>query len=305
MPIDEELPPLFDEDPGLPTVLRSGYQVGRRYTLEKPLGRGGFGSLWMARDERTGEEVAVKVLRAATREDGFAEAAARLRREARAYQKLHHPAVTKLKNLGQTDQGEPYIVMELLAGKDLAATLGADGAMAPVDAVRLLIPIADALAEAHDNDLVHRDVKLGNIFLEDRPDGTVAPKLIDFGLTKQIDAIAANTLTGAGIRIGSPSYMSPEQARGRDVDIRSDIWSFCVVLYRMVTSRLPFLGDNHAVQRIAIIDQAPPPFEALGVDEPALWAIVERGLEKKPEDRWPSMRPLAAALRAWLAESAG
>ncbi len=300
MPPDDDLPPLFEGDPGLPTLLRAGYQVGRRYTLVRPLGQGGYGSLWEARDERTGEAVAVKVLQVTSREEGFKVAASRLRREARAYQALDHPAVTKLRNLGSTDQGEPYIVMELLEGRDLAQTLGNDGVMAPTDAVRLLIPIADALAEAHDRGLVHRDVKLGNIFLEEREGGTVAPKLIDFGLTKPLDAIAAHSLTGAGMRVGSPSYMSPEQARGRDVDTRSDIWPLSVVLYRMVTGALPFVGDSHVTQRIAIVDRAPSPFEAHGVDEPALWAIVSRGLEKQPEARWPSMRELTAALEEWL-----
>jgi serine/threonine-protein kinase len=299
--IDDELPPLFDGDPGLPTVLRAGYQIGNRYTLGRPLGRGGFGSLWIARDEDTKERVAVKVLQAVPNDDDFQEAATRLRREARAYQKLSHPAVTKLRNLGTTDQGEPYIVMELLKGTDLAGKLGLDGDMAPSAAVQLMLPIADALAEAHDNDLVHRDVKLGNIFLAEQADGTIATKLIDFGLTKQLDTIASQSLTGAGVRIGSPSYMSPEQARGRDVDPRSDVWSFCVVLYRMVTGRLPFVGETHLQQRKAIIEKMAPTFEALGVEEPQLWSIVERGLEKPPDDRWQSMRLLASALREWLA----
>lgn len=303
MSIDDELPPLFDgDDPGLPTVLRGGYQIGGRYTLGRPLGRGGYGSLWTARDERTGERVAVKVLQAVPVDEDFQEAAARLRREARAYQALSHPAVTRLRNLGTTDQGEPYIVMELLRGQDLAATLGKDGDMDPAEAVQILLPIAGALGEAHGHGLVHRDVKLGNIFLAEQMDGTIESKLIDFGLTKQLDAIAAQTLTGAGVRIGSPSYMSPEQARGRDVDPRSDVWSFCVVLFRMVSGRLPFVGDTHVAQRIAIIDKQPPSFEVLGIDEPELWAIVARGLEKAPEARWQAMRDLEQALGDWLAK---
>lgn len=304
MPIDDELPPLIDGDLALPTVLRSGYQIGQRYTLGHPLGRGGYGSLWAAKDERTGEEVAVKVLQAPPRDEEFDEAAARLRREASAYKRLSHPAIAKLRNVGTTDQGEPYLVLELLRGRDLAATLGQDGALQPVEAVRWMLHIADALAEAHDNDLVHRDVKLGNIFLAEEDDGTVSPKLIDFGLTKDLDAIAAQVLTAAGVRLGSPSYMSPEQARGAEIDPRTDIWSFCVVLYRMVTGRLPFLGDGHVKQRMAIVNDPPPTFAELELDEPELWEIVSRGLSKNPDDRWPSMKALGAELRAWLKRQA-
>jgi serine/threonine-protein kinase len=300
--VSEKLPPLFDGDPDLPTVLRAGYTVGNRYTLGQPLGHGGYGSLWTAVDERTGEEVAVKVLQAVPDDSSFSDAAARLRREGRAYQRLSHPAVTRLRNIGTTDQGEPYIVMELLRGKDLAKTLGAEGKMAPEQAVEILLPIAEALAEAHEDDLVHRDVKLGNIFLAEQDDGTITPKLIDFGLTKDLDAIASAKLTAAGVRIGSPSYMSPEQARGREVDIRSDVWSFCVVLYRMVTGRLPFLGTSHVAQRVAIIDEPVPTFAEVGAGEPELWEIVACGLEKAPEKRWQSMRALGEALRAWLAK---
>jgi len=157
-----------------------------------------------------------------------------------------------------------------------------------------------AYAKAHPG-----DVKLGNIFLAEIDNGVIAPKLIDFGLTKELDAIAAQTLTAAGVRIGSPSYMSPEQARGRDVDTRSDVWSFCVVLFRMVTGRLPFVGETHVQQRIAIIEKRPPSFEVLGLDEPALWRIVERGLAKPLSERWQSMRELAAVLRAWLNDAEG
>ncbi len=301
MSTDDELPPLFDGDPGLPTVLRAGYQVGNRYTLNRPLGHGGYGSVWTARDEETGENVAVKVLQVLPRDDEFKEAAARLRREGRAYQRLKHPAVTRLRKLGTTDQGEPYIVMELLAGKDLAATLGRSGDIAPTDAVLLLLPIGDALAEAHANELVHRDVKLGNIFLAEQPDGSIAPKLIDFGLTKDLDGITSTALTAKGVRLGSPSYMSPEQVLGKPVDQRTDIWSLCVVLFRMVTGRMPFKGESIIDQRIAIIEEPATPFGTVGIEAPELWAIVNRGLAKPPEQRWPSMPALTAELRTWLA----
>ena len=300
MSVDDELPELFDGDPGLPSVLSAGYLVGGRYSLTSRLGRGGYGSLWSAQDERTQELVAVKVLQALPLDSDFKKAAARLRREGRAYQRLSHPAITKLRNIGTTDAGEPYLVMELLRGKDLARTLGHGESMPPREAVTLLLPIADALAEAHDNDLVHRDVKLGNIFVAEQDDGSITPKLIDFGLTKSLDDIAASALTGAGVRVGSPSYMSPEQARGGDVDPRSDVWGLCVVLFRMVTGQLPFPAADSVAQRLAIIEQAPPTFASLDVDEPELWTIVSRGLEKDPEDRWPSMREMGAGLRAWL-----
>jgi serine/threonine protein kinase len=297
---DDDLGP-FEGDVGLPSVLRAGYQVGGRYTLERPLGHGGYGSLWAARDDRTNDTVAIKVLRATVMDTGFREAALRLEREARVYGELDHPAIARLRDFGTTDQSEPYLVMDLLHGRDLTATLGKDGQLGAARAVELLLPIADALGAAHAHGVIHRDVKPGNIFFAERPDGSIAPKLIDFGVAKLRDVASPQHLTGAGVRIGSPSYMSPEQARGREVDARSDVWSFCVVLYRAITGRLPFIGKNQLMQRIAILDAAPPTFAELGVDSPALYDIVAKGLMKDPEARWQSMGALSTALSTWLA----
>ena len=200
---------------------------------------------------------------------------------------------------GETIGGLPYLVMELLEGEPLSVLLASRGRLDPILAGQILLPIAHGLAAAHARNVVHRDVKPENVFLAHAPGGGVQPKLIDFGIVKA-DRRDAVRLTTVGEMVGTPGYMSPEQARGEDVDVRTDLWGLCVLLYELVTGRLPFDGPNHNALMRAIIEKPAPPIASLGVGDAALWAIVERGLRKDPAQRWQSVRELGTALARWL-----
>jgi len=155
------------------------------------------------------------------------------------------------------------------------------------------------MAAAHDRGIVHRDIKPENIYFAQLEDGSVQPKLIDFGVAK-VQQQTRERITMAGALLGSPGYMCPESARGDDADARSDIWSFCVVLYEMMSGRLPFQGKNyHALLRSIVEDEVQPVTDFNTADE-VLWSILEKGLTKVPDDRWQSMRQLGAALARWL-----
>ncbi len=278
--------------------LKSGELLADKYRLIKPLGEGGMGSVWVAHSEALDIRVAVKVIKADLGA-GEGRVADRLLQEARAAARLGHPAIVRISDFGKTALGNPFIVMELLEGEDLGAAMQRRGAMAPEVAARTLLPIGHALATAHDKGIIHRDLKPENILLALQEDGSVQPKLIDFGIAK-LDNQANERITAAGAVMGSPGYLSPEQARGDDVDARSDIWSFCVVLYEMVTGSLPFSGRNNYALLRAIIEEEIKPITELGVNDDALWAILARGLTKDPAKRWPSMRSLGVALASWL-----
>jgi eukaryotic-like serine/threonine-protein kinase len=278
--------------------LKSGERLADKYRLIKPLGEGGMGSVWVAHSEALDIRVAVKVIKAdlGTGEGRITD---RLLQEARAAARLGHPAIVRISDFGKTALGNPFIVMELLEGEDLGAAMQRRGRMAPEVSARTLLPIGHALATAHDKGIIHRDLKPENILLALQEDGSIQPKLIDFGIAK-LDNQANERITAAGAVMGSPGYLSPEQARGDDVDARSDIWSFCVVLYEMVTGSLPFSGRNNYALLRAIIEEEIKPITELGVPDDALWAILARGLTKDPAKRWPSMRSLGVALASWL-----
>jgi serine/threonine protein kinase len=169
-----------------------------------------------------------------------------------------------------------------------------------VRAVQTLLPITEALLAAHDCGIVHRDLKPDNIFLSRGAGDRLEPKVLDFGIAK-FDQKASPNLTSVGTILGSPAYMSPEQARGEgDVDGRTDVWALCVVLYEVITGRLPFSGENYNALLYAILEGQPKTFSELGINEPLLWSIISRGLEKDRERRCPDMFELGRALALWL-----
>lgn len=276
--------------------LSAGQRLLDKYTLLRSLGEGGMASVWVARDETLEIDVAIKFIRADLAHPGLTE---RLLNEARAAAKLEHPAIVRVREFGRTVAGDPFIVMELLNGEDLASRIRRERRIDPIEAVRILIPIAHALATAHGKGIVHRDLKPDNVFISERDGGRLQPKLVDFGIAK-LDREGSKRLTQAGAIFGSPAYMSPEQARGKDVDARADVWSFCVMLYEIITGRLPFDAPTHAALVCAILESAPIPAHELGGGDPSLWAIIDRGLRKDPDQRWQSMRELGAELARWL-----
>jgi serine/threonine-protein kinase len=277
--------------------LGAGDVIAGKYHLVELLGEGGMGSVWVAHNATLDIHVAIKVIRADLA--GGARLSDRMLQEARAAAQLGHPAIVRISDFGATDSGDPFVVMELLAGEDLAAVLERRGRLSPVKAIRTLLPVAHALVTAHDKKIVHRDIKPENIFLARAEDGGVQPKLIDFGVAK-LNRSPSERLTMVGAVMGSPGYMPPEQARGDDVDMRADIWSLCAVLYELVTGRLPFQGKNYNALLRSIIEDEPPPVTNFGIGDAALWEVVRKGLAKNPDERWPSMRRLGAALADWL-----
>ena len=280
-----------------PHAYGAGDVIADRYVLDRPVGQGAMGSVWEARDCRLGNSVAIKLLRDHVVGPQREYVSARMTREATTLANLRHPAIVRVLDFGASSFSDPYIVMELLEGESLGALLARSDEIVPEYAVQLMLPIAHGLAAAHDLGVVHRDLKPDNIFLA--IDGRIQPKLIDFGIVKLTRGKSTRKLTGIGL-IGTPDYMAPEQALERpDVDHRSDVWAFSAVLYEVLSGKLPFHGSTFAESLYARVEGIAEPLTVVGVDR-ALWQIVERGLEAKPEDRWPSMRELGSALATWL-----
>ena len=298
-------------------VVRSSarYQAGDlvegKYRLLHKLGQGGMGTVWRARNETLEFDVALKVISKVAEEEEDAESsptgasrassrpADRLLQEAKTAARLGHPAIVRIFDFGKTAAGDPFIVMELLDGCDLGAALAKKGRLSPVKAVRTLLPIAHALAMAHDKQIVHRDLKPENIFLANSDDGQVRPTLVDFGVAK-FERQIGNRLTQTGALLGSPAYMSPEQARGDEVDSRADIWAFSVVLYECVTGRAPFEGKNYNALLFSIVSVEPDSTRAFSAGDDERWAILQRGFKKNPDERWQSLREMAVVLARWL-----
>ncbi len=282
-----------------PAILyEPGYVVAGKYELEAKLGQGGMGVVWRARNIALESLVALKVVRASSDQ---ALLRGRLLQEARAAAKLTHPAIVKVFDVAQTESGDPFIVMELLEGDSLGKILEVEGRLPAVHAVGLLLPIADALWLAHGKGIVHRDLKPDNVIIVQH-DGAIQPKLLDFGIVKLQGAEGQSHLTKDGDVLGSPDYMSPEQARGQDdVGHHTDMWSFCVMLYEAVSGCTPFKGANYNALLRCIVEETPPTLAELAAGDDELSAIVARGLSKQAEQRFASMGELGRALAQWLA----
>ncbi len=285
-------------------TISAGTRLGP-YEIVSPLGAGGMGEVYRARDTRLGREVAVKVLPANRAQDP--EALARLEREAQAVAALSHPNILAIHDLG-TDQGVFYVVTELLEGETLRNRL-ASSALPWRKAVEIGAATADGLAGAHLKGVIHRDLKPDNIFIT--RDGRV--KILDFGLARltpvmsQQDQTSAPTTppqTEPGILMGTVGYMSPEQARGLPADTRSDVFSLGCVLYEMLTGRRAFSRPTAPETLTAILNEDPPDVSESGRQIPAgLSRLLRRCLEKNPEERLQAARDLAFDLRSILSDS--
>lgn len=275
---------------------RAGDIIAGKYQLVRVLCQGGMGSVWVAYNQVLDVQVALKLIRPDVKGAFIAE---RFMTEGRLAARLEHPAIIGVHDLGNTDRGDPFLVMELLHGEDLRTLLEAEGKLTPERAVALLLPIAEGMALAHARGVVHRDLKPENVFLA-RSDERLQPKVLDFGVAKPALAPGQRRITRAGAVVGSPDYMSPEQARGLDVDHRADVWAFCAVLYECVTGRAPFADSAYDMLLRDIVEKPVRPFSALGVDQPELWAILERGLQKDRDARYSNMRELGRELASWL-----
>ncbi len=269
-----------------------GRLISGRYRLIAPLGEGGMATIWRALDEQLDREVAVKLLRPQFSADaGFA---ARFKQEARSAGGLSHPNIVSVYDYGTDgDDGEQYIVMELVEGRDLSTLLTDRGALSIDDAARVAIGVAGALEVAHRKGIVHRDVKPGNIMITDAGDVKVA----DFGIAR---AVAEASMTVTGTTLGSVHYFSPEQARGDEVTGASDVYALAIVLFEMLTGRRPFEAESAAAVALKRLTDDPPSPSSLGHPVPAgLEAILMRGLAREPSDRYPDAGAFAEALRIW------
>jgi serine/threonine protein kinase len=279
---------------------RPGDVVADRYVLVRKLGEGGMGVVWVARSKALDVDVALKLLRGSL---AGTDAVERMAREARAAAQLGHPALVRVLDFGETEHGEPFLAMELLQGDELSALLEKEHRIAAVRAVGLLLPIVDGLATAHEKGIVHRDIKPENVFIARDDQGRLQPKLLDFGIAKLGRGEAVSRLTQYGAVLGSPVYLSPEQAEGvEDVDFRTDIWSIGVMLYELIAGEAPFSGQNYNALIRSITRDAPKPTTEHKAGDARLWVIIARCLKKEPAERWGSMWELGEALALWLFE---
>jgi serine/threonine-protein kinase len=282
------------DDPFPPDDLRSGEVLARKYKITDFLGRGGMGLVYAGVELSSATPVAVKLPRREIR--NRKKALARFQQESRAATRLRGPNVVKVMEVAELGDGTPFIVMELLVGKDLASELDVRGALPVAEAVGYVLQAASGVAEAHAAGIIHRDLKPHNLFLVDEPGGRVV-KVLDFGISK-LGGAEAPRVTTTNARLGTPLYVSPEQlVSAKYVDQRSDIWSLGVILYELLTGTLPFEGQTAIAVAAAIQTIEPPPPSARRPGLPAgLERVVMKALAKKAEERFQTVADFAREL---------
>jgi len=267
-----------------------------RYQVEKELGKGAMGVVYLGKDPKIGRVVAIKTMALAQEfeADELVEVKERFFREAETAGRLSHPNIVTIYDAGE-EHDLCYIAMELLKGKDLVPYTK-PGALLPIDkVVSIVARVADALGYAHKQNIVHRDVKPANVMYEPESDSV---KVADFGIARITDSSKTKT----GMVLGTPSYMSPEQLSGKKVDGRSDLFSLAVTLYQMACGTLPFAGDSMAQLMFRIANESVPDILGIVPDLPAgLVAFLDRAMAKDADQRYQTGEEFAAALRASLA----
>ncbi|MCB0215253.1 MAG: protein kinase [Caldilineae bacterium] len=267
-----------------------GDLLNQRYRLVQAVGQGGMAVVWRAEDELLGRTVAVKILRDQYARDP--EFLARFRSEARSAAALNDPGVVGVYDVGE-DAGRHYLVLEYVPGRDLKQVIRAEAPLETARAVRIGADLARAVGQAHAVGLVHRDIKPQNVLIT--PDGRM--KVADFGIAR---AVSEAGMTAPGIVLGTVHYLAPEQAAGRGATPASDVYSLGVVLYEMLTGKVPFAADSGVGVAMKILNEAPEPLDALNPKVPAaLVAIVERAMAREPEARYADASALHAALSGY------
>jgi HD-like signal output (HDOD) protein len=271
----------------------AGHQLGP-YRVVAEIGEGGMGRVFRGEHTLIGRAVAIKLLNAEVASDPTVRA--RFFMEARIVNEIRHPNIVEVTDFGVVGD-QPYIVMEYLHGRTLSARIAAAGALPEETAIAIARQIASALGAVHERGIVHRDLKTDNVFLSDHRDYPDFVKILDFGIAKPRNDASDRLRTQTGTVVGTPAYMSPEQCMGDvTVDLRTDVYSLGVVLFQMVTGRLPFEAEGIGRIMVAHLQDPPPPSGA----SPRLEAIVQRALAKQPADRFSSMHELREALEAAL-----
>jgi eukaryotic-like serine/threonine-protein kinase len=295
---DPDAPPRSrGEEPYAMAIAPGDRLLGTPFVVVRLVGHGGMGEVYEVEHVELGRRVALKVLHA--RHADRPDLAARIRDEARLLAKLRHPSLVDVFDLGVTADGRPWFAMPLLRGRDLRDELARRGPLPPHEAIAWMAQALDGLAAAHAAGLVHRDVKLENLFLEEHG----AVKVLDFGVAK-ITQGGALGLTNPGAPPGTPRVMAPEQCAGREVDARADLYAAGLALYELVTGRGPFddLRGNDDAMRYAHCAREPLPPSRVAKVPAGVDAIVLRALAKEPRDRFQSATEMAHALRSLLAE---
>jgi serine/threonine-protein kinase len=279
-----------------------------KYRVERMLGSGGMGTVLLATHLKMGQLVAVKMLLPEARKSS--DVMLRFSREARAASKLKSEHAVRILDVDESEEGEPFLVMEYLEGKDLHAVVEMDGPLPVEEAIGYVLQACEGIAEAHAAGIIHRDLKPANLFLTKRADGTPLVKILDFGISKAVDADSPGTelVTMPQSVMGSPSYMSPEQLRNASaVDSRTDIWALGVVLHQLLAGALPFAATGIAALAARIAADPPTQVRALRADVPAdLERVILKCLEKDVDARFGDIPELARALAPFApAGSAG
>jgi serine/threonine-protein kinase len=276
------------------TELEPGARIGS-YVLESKLARGGFGDIWIASQGDTGQRVAIKVLHA---ELVVSDAIVmRFEQEARAIAMARHLNVVELYDFGKLPDQRPFMVMELLTGRDLEAHIKSSGAMPPRRVLQILGPLCSALSAAHERGIVHRDLKASNVVLSER-DGAERVVLLDFGIAKLLEA-GGPQLTASRVTIGSPVCMAPEQIQGKQVDPRTDVYALGSLAFFMLTGELPFPGRSVDAMHQHLVAPRPRPSDRMDVS-PSYDPVVVKAMAKEPDDRYGDVGAFIEAFQVAL-----
>jgi serine/threonine-protein kinase len=277
-------------------ALREGDIIHSRYRLLRLIGTGTSGSVWAARNELIDRDVALKIMEPEVMSDKVL--LHRFFNEAKAIGRVKHPSIVGIFDLGQAEDGSPFLVLELLDGEPLGTKIQREGFVEPETLLDVAAGVARALDLAHQQGIVHRDLKPANIFLHRTAAGGLIGKILDFGISKVLGSGSTNfSLTKTGTVVGSPAYMSPEQAAGRDdIDGRADVWSIGVVLYEGLTGVLPHEAPNYNALMVRILTQDVPPIAARKPDLPPVVQEIVDSCLRRDRDRRPNAGQLSSLL---------
>jgi predicted Ser/Thr protein kinase len=279
---------------------RGGSIVADRYQVDKLIARGGMSTVYLAHQTKLNRPVALKVLSPPPSGDEAAAFEQRFKREAQTLAQLEHPNIVVLYDYGETEDGRYFLAMEYIDGPRLSDVLK-DGPLPVQRALHLLMQVCAGLRFAHKRGVVHRDLKPSNLLIRQNDDGQEVVKIVDFGLVKLTEA--DQSITRAGLILGSPHCMAPEQVKGLEIDHRADIYAVGVLLFRTLTGQYPFHGPNSAATMIAHLNHPIPTFYSVAPQlevPPGLEDIVRRCLAKHPSDRFGSMRDVMDSLVALM-----
>ncbi|MBI2403833.1 MAG: protein kinase [Gemmatimonadetes bacterium] len=271
-----------------------GSVIAGNYHIEKKLGEGGMGAVYLGQHVKMGRKSAIKVMTQSMANDP--DAIARFNREATNAARINHPNVCAIYDFGETPDGLIYLAMEFIEGESLSHVLEREGALPPKRGAQIFQQAAEALQAAHDLGIVHRDLKPDNIMITRGRGGADVVKVVDFGIAKAVGGEEGQKVTKTGLVVGTPEYMSPEQLAGDKLDGRSDIYSLALVLYRMLTGTLPFQADSAQEVMIKRLTDEPMPLNAAGSGTPfpdQLQAVMDRALQRLPGERYASAAEMA------------